>query len=141
MIAYFDTSAIVPLLVQEPSSGRCERAWLDASRVHIAAITVAETAAALAQAKRISRIDDCERDIALRNADDLWRRCAITPISLDLARDAARLAVRHDLRGFYAVQCATGLLLAEAGTVGVAGDRALLEAWRTSGLPVIDVAG
>lgn len=140
MIACFDTSAIVPLLVEEPGSARCELAWREASIRQISAATVAETAAALAQAERMGRIDERELALALRGADELWRRCAIAPVSLDLAREAGRLALRHRMRGFDAVQCATGLLLADVGGVGVAGDRALLAAWRAERLPVIDVA-
>ncbi|WP_274606911.1 type II toxin-antitoxin system VapC family toxin [Agrococcus sp. KRD186] len=139
MIACFDTSAIVPLLIEEPASASCERVWRDATRVHIASITVAETAAALAQARRIGRIDGDALQIALRGADQLWQRCAISPITVGLAREAAELAVLHDLRGFDAVQCAFGLALAEAGAIGVAGDRALLTAWRTAGMPVLDI--
>lgn len=141
MIACFDTSAIVPLLVEEPASARCERAWRDASRVHIASITIAETAAALAQAHRMGRLDAQGLDDAMQGAAHLWQRCSISPISTGLAVHAAELAVTHGLRGFEAVQCAAGLLLGPAGGIGVAGDRALLQAWRDAGLPVLDTAG
>ena len=33
MIAYFDTSAVVPLLVEEPGSGVCLRVFLQAENV------------------------------------------------------------------------------------------------------------
>lgn len=139
MIACFDTSAIVPLLVDEPASASCERVWRDATRVHIASITIAETAAALAQARRLDRIDDRALQTALRGAGQLWQRCALSTVTVALAREAAELAVLHDLRGFDAVQCAFGMALAEAGAIGVAGDRDLLSAWRTAGMPVLDI--
>ncbi|ERG63319.1 hypothetical protein L332_02490 [Agrococcus pavilionensis RW1] len=139
MIACFDTSAIVPLLVEEPTSARCELAWRSAARVHVAAVTIAETAAALAQAMRMGRIDARGLDDALRGAERLWARCSISPLSAELARRAAVLAVEHGLRGFDAVHCATGLVMRDVGGVGVAGDRALLDAWRAAGMPVIDI--
>ena len=32
MIAYFDSSAVIPLLIGEPSSATCARVWNEAAR-------------------------------------------------------------------------------------------------------------
>lgn len=111
MITCFDTSAIVPLLVEEPESERCEQIRTDALRVHIASITLAETAAALAQARRMGRIDGKGLEHALQGAVRLGEQCAARPVSTGLARRAAGLAALHGLRGLDAVQCAAGLLI------------------------------
>ena len=33
VLAYFDTSAVIPLVIDEPSSATCERLWDDATKV------------------------------------------------------------------------------------------------------------
>jgi predicted nucleic acid-binding protein len=52
LIAYFDTSAIVPLLVEEPGSEAAANVWNEASRIAGTRLLFAEARAALAQARR-----------------------------------------------------------------------------------------
>ena len=56
MIAYFDTSAVLPLLVDEPGSERAEALWDGADRVVSSRLVYPEARAALAQARRNGRI-------------------------------------------------------------------------------------
>jgi predicted nucleic acid-binding protein len=39
VIAYFDTSAIVPLIIEEATSPTCRRLWNDATRVASSRLT------------------------------------------------------------------------------------------------------
>lgn len=55
MIGYLDTSAFVPLLIDEPTSAACRRFWDDADEVVSSRPRYVETAAALAQARRLGR--------------------------------------------------------------------------------------
>jgi predicted nucleic acid-binding protein len=53
VIGYLDTSALVPLLIAEPTSAACRRFWDDADTVVFSRLLYVETAAALAQARRM----------------------------------------------------------------------------------------
>ncbi|REJ05516.1 PIN domain-containing protein [Microbacterium bovistercoris] len=138
MILYLDTSAIVPLLISEPSSERCGRLW-DVSRLRFTArITYVEAAAALAAAERSRRIDSDVHAQALAVLDVLWSQVQIVELDDSLMKDAAAIAHEAGLRGYDAVHCASAMRLARLDPVGVSGDRALLEAWRNHGVDVAD---
>ncbi|HEX3813356.1 MAG TPA: PIN domain-containing protein [Mycobacteriales bacterium] len=51
-----DTSAFVPLIVQEPGSASCRRIWNDRDVVISSRLLYVETAAALARARRMKRL-------------------------------------------------------------------------------------
>jgi predicted nucleic acid-binding protein len=86
MIAYFDTSAFVPLLVAEPSSVLCRRLWADADAVVTSRLLYVETAAALARGRRMARITSEQHGAALGLLNQLWWR------EFDIV-EAAELAV------------------------------------------------
>ena len=56
----------------------------------------------------------------------------------DLIRTAGVLARTRAFRSYDAVHCAAALRLTRPRTVALAGDRALLAAWRSEGLQVIN---
>ena len=58
MIAYFDTSALLPLLIDEPGSERAGRLWDEADHVVSVRLIYVEARAALAQARRLERLAD-----------------------------------------------------------------------------------
>ena len=138
MIAYLDTSALVPLLVAEPVSPACRRVWDDADDVVSNRLCFVETAAALAQAKRLKRITARAHRSALGALTDLWDQLQIVEVDQPLVERAAVLADRFDLRGYDAVHCASAELVNDDELVAVAGDRDLLRAWRGLGLTTYD---
>lgn len=139
MIAYFDTSAVVPLLVDdEPGSEVALAAWLGAERVVSARLLFAEAGAALARAARLDRLTPRTLDGALAELEGLWSQLDIVEIDDALVHTAATLARKHSLRGYDAVHCAAALLIAGPDTVALAGDGDLISAWRDEGLQVID---
>jgi len=138
MIAYLDTSAIVPLVVAEPTSARCRQLWNAADAVLCAALGYVEAVAALARAHRSARMTADQLAVSRQRLDDLWEQCIILPVDDLLVREAASLAVRHRLRGYDAVHCAAALRHRDSAVVPVTGDRDLLAAWRASGLDVAD---
>ena len=138
MIAFFDTSAIIPLVIAEQGTARAQAAWRAASRVHVIAPTAAEAQAALAAALRAGRLDGAAEEAARRDLDRLLDDCACRSVDLRFARTAGQLALEHGLRGYDAMQCMGPLDLDEQ-VVGVAGDRALLDAWARLGVPTVDV--
>jgi predicted nucleic acid-binding protein len=140
VIAYFDTSALLPLIITEPASDRCRTVWDAADAVLCAELGYVEAAAALARARRSARMTDDEHAESVRRLDDLWEQLLSVPIDGHLVHEAARLAAEHALRAYDAVHCAAALRSADPSLVAVGGDRQLLAAWRASGHAVVDTS-
>ncbi|WP_433711865.1 type II toxin-antitoxin system VapC family toxin [Nocardia sp. CA-084685] len=138
MIGYLDTSAFVPLLVSEPSSEACRRFWDDADAVVSSRLLYVETAAALAQAHRMVRLDDNAYTSCRRLLDQLWPQLEITEVDEALVRRAAELTDLLALRGYDAIHCASAEQLEDTDLVVAAGDKRLLDAWKSLGLATFD---
>ncbi|MEV6772835.1 type II toxin-antitoxin system VapC family toxin [Nocardia sp. NPDC051030] len=138
MIGYLDTSAFVPLLVDEPSSEACRRFWDDADAVVSSRMLYVETAAALAQAHRMTRLDDVGYAACRRLLDQLWSQIEVTEVDEPLIVRAAELADSQALRGYDAVHCASAEQLEDTDLVAASGDKRLLEAWRRLGVATFD---
>ncbi len=128
MIAYFDTSAVVPLLVAEPGSGRALALWDGADRVVSVRLVYPETRAALAQAHRLGRLTARELRTAVKAFESLHEQLDVVEVDADLARRAGELAEAHLLRAYDAVHLAAAESVRDANLVVVAGDAALLDA-------------
>lgn len=141
MILYLDSSAVVPLLIDEYSSARCRDLWDAAGRVATTRLTYVEVAAALGAAERSGRLTRQQETIAREHLDAMWSEFEVVEFEESLMIEAAVMAKRHSLRGYDAVQCASALRLRATDLVAAAGDHALLHAWAGNGLAVADVAG
>jgi predicted nucleic acid-binding protein len=134
VIAYSDTSAVVPLVVAEPGSSRAIALWGEADRVVSVRLVSVEGRAALAQAHRLGRITTR----GLRHAvAHLVARCDeldVVEVDRELVAVAGELAERHRLRGCDAVHLAAALRLRDADLVVVAGDDALVRAAHDAGI-------
>ncbi len=139
MIVYFDTSAVVPLLVTEPGSAACRRLWDDADAVATTRLLYVEAAAALAQALRVERLSRPQHRSAMRILDRLWAEFDLVEVDEGLVGRAARVALDCALRGYDAVHCASAEQVAAADLVVASGDRKLLEACAGLGLATADV--
>jgi uncharacterized protein len=138
VIAYFDTSALVPLLVEEPSTPACRRLWDDADEVVSVRLGYAEAAAAAAQARRLARITRRTQRAALARLDQLWPQIQIVEVDQTLVQRAATVADAHQLRGYDAVHCASAELVNDQSLVAGSGDAQLLTAWRQLGVNIFD---
>lgn len=138
MILYLDTSAVVPILITEPSTQACRRIWDDADRRVTSRLTFVETAAALAMAQRQGRMSTTEHEGAWANFVDIWSKIDVVDLSAELSTTAAGLAQTLALRGYDAVHCASAAVINDGELVAAAGDAHLLQAWRSLGLAVID---
>ncbi|MFC7624582.1 type II toxin-antitoxin system VapC family toxin [Microlunatus sp. GCM10028923] len=141
MIGYFDTSAFVPLLVAEPTSGICRRFWDDADDVVSCQLMYVEAAAALAQAQRMGRLTEAQLDASLRLVDEFWREMDVIEVDQALMERAAILARRSGLRGYDAVHCAAAERINDSDLVAATGDAKLLDAWHTLGVATLDTNG
>ncbi len=138
MILYFDTSAIVPLLVLEPASENSRRLWDLGDAVLSTRLAFVETAAALAQAARLGRLSGSAHREAVARLDELWEEVNVLELDRHLMERAAELARVHALRGYDAVHAAAAESLVDRDVVAVSGDRALLSAWAELGLSTSD---
>lgn len=139
MIAYFDTSALVALLIDEPSTATARRLWGDADRVVSAELALVEARAALAQARRMRRVDARHQQAAKVALVTLISQVDLVAIDTHLIDDAAEAAETYRLRPCDAVHLAAALRVADATTTFVAGDRALLDGARSAGLAIADL--
>ena len=136
MIAYFDTSAVIPLLIGEPSSATCARVWNDAARSISVRLVYPEARAALARAERMGRVTKRQHKSAVAELEAIITEIDHVEITAELARHAGDLAQAHQLRGDDAVHLAAAVAALDAELVLVTGDNDLAGAARSLGLPV-----
>lgn len=140
MIAYFDTSAFVPLLVREPGTPVAERVWDSASGVASSRLLIVEAAAALAMARRQGRIgDDLAADLA-EIRDELLDEVTFLEAEARVVDRAALLADRHGLRGYDAMHLASAQMIEDGRVLFVSGDRKLIDAATREGLLTTDTS-
>jgi predicted nucleic acid-binding protein len=134
VIAYFDTSAVVPLLVVEAGSTRAAVLWDGADRVVSARLVYPEGRAALALAHRLGRLTARQLRAAVAELDSKYEEFDLVEVDDMLARRAGHLAEAHGLRGYDAVHLAAADRVRDPDLVVVAGDGALLAAAATEGI-------
>ena len=137
MIAYFDTSAVVKLLIDEPGSQTVERVWHAADARVCATVGYTETAAALGRAGRTGRLSPAGVRRSVDGLASVWTSFHRTVVDDELAWNAANLALTHGLRGFDAVHLAAAVATSE---LLVTADQSLLLAAQSVGLAIADVS-
>ena len=140
MIAYFDTSALILLLVEEPASVRAGRVWDAAEHVTSVRLVYAEARAALAQAARLGRLAPGDLATAIDALEGLYDQLDLLDIDDGLVRRAGDLAEHHALRGYDALHLAAAERVRGDTTTLVAGDRDLCAAAETLNLAVADTS-
>ena len=138
MIAYFDSSALVPMTLNEAGTSRAVSVWLAAERVVTSRITYAEVRAALAAAVRAGRTSSRDRDALVADLDRLIVDVDLVEVTDHLVRQAGELCDQLGLRGCDAIQVASAVAVESDALVLVAGDRSLLEAGRRLGMLTVD---
>jgi len=136
VIAYFDTSSVIPLLVLEPASAVCTRVWNDADRVVSVRLLEPEARATLATARRARRLTAAQLTKAISDLDALLAEIDHIEVTPALAHQAGALAQAHALRGYDAVHLAAARAVAGADVLLATGDAALGAAGRASGMAV-----
>ena len=133
-LAYFDSSALVKLVIEENGSEDAALLWDGADSVLTSRVAHPEVRAALAAARRTKRLDAS----ALKEAKASWeellqamRFVELTPALEDAAGD---LAEQHALSGFDAVHLASALTIAELPVIMATWDARLHRAARASRL-------
>ena len=136
MITYFDTSALIPLILGEPASERCSQLWNESVRVISTRLLYPEARAALAQAKRMHRITTAQLTASVDELESIVTEIDYIEISDHIARSAGKLAQTHRLRGYDAVHLASTALASDNELVLVTGDTALAAAAQSLGIAI-----
>ena len=135
-LAFWDSSALVKLLVEEAGTDLAVALWDGSAGVVASRLVVPEVSAALASAERGGRIKRADARIA----GDEWRRYLVAldvvEVSAEIADHAAGLAAGHPLSGADAVHLATALALRESELVLATWDRPLAAVALAEGLAV-----
>jgi predicted nucleic acid-binding protein len=139
LIVYFDTSAIVAIIIEEPSSVTASRLWDEADRVVSSRLVYAEGRAALAMACRLDRINEDTLREAVDDFESLHTQLDVIEITEELVRGAGELAEQLSLHGFDAVHLASARLVDDPELVLAAGDHNLLAAARAVGIATADL--
>lgn len=111
MIVYFDTSALIKLLIDERGSDRAAELWHRADLAVSSQLVYVEARAALAAAHRGARLDDPGLDQARAGLEGLHAELRLIAVDEALARAAGDLAEQHGLRGYDAVHLASALAI------------------------------
>ncbi|MDR1213488.1 MAG: type II toxin-antitoxin system VapC family toxin [Propionibacteriaceae bacterium] len=138
MIGYFDTSAVVPLAVAEPSSARCAQLWRSCDVRVSSVLVIAEAQAALAMALRMGRLTAEEHEATVESLSRRIEELDLSIVTRQIVDSAAGLALSHSLRGYDAVHAATAWALKSDELVAVSGDRTLLDALAALGVDTAD---
>jgi predicted nucleic acid-binding protein len=138
VIGYLDTSAFVPLLIDDPTSQTCRRFWDDTNVIVSSRLLYVETAAALAQAQRLGRLTEDEHLRCRRRLEEMWSAMDVIEVDEQVIIRAAELAHRLSLRGYDAVHCASAEQLDDDDVVAASGDQQLLTAWLDLGMATYD---
>ena len=135
-LVYFDASAMVKLLVQEPGSDLAAELWDGCDAPVASRVAYPEVCAALAAAARNHALTGDEASAAARTWEEFW--AATRPVELNAAvqRHAGELARTWALRGADAVHLASALAIGDADLVVAVWDRRLHAGARASGLRV-----
>lgn len=120
-LAFFDTSALVRLVLSEPGFELVGRCWLASDRPVCARVAYVEAHAAIQSAHRQRRLDGHRVISVTRRLDALWEQADIIEAGEALIRAAAHLVRRHPLKAYDAVHVAAALTA--GASVFVTGDR------------------
>ncbi|ALJ18557.1 type II toxin-antitoxin system VapC family toxin [Microbacterium sp. No. 7] len=140
MIGYFDSSALVKLLVDEPDGELVSALWDGCDVVTSSRLACAEVPAAIAGAGRAHRLSPADVERALAVWDGLAGSVRWVELTPGIARAAGARAVAHVLSGADAVHLASAHALGPASTVCITWDRRLWTAARAEGLAVAPAA-
>ncbi len=136
MIAYFDTSAVVPLIIDEPATDLCTRVWNESSRAVSVRLLYPEARAALARAERMNRLTRRQLTAAVAELEAIVDQVDHIEVTDSIARTAGELAEQHALRGYDAVHLAAAHTVLDEDLVLITGDTDLAAAASAVGITV-----
>jgi predicted nucleic acid-binding protein len=135
-VVYFDSSALVKLLVQEAGSDLAAELW-DGCDVAVASrLAYPEVRAALAAAGRNHDLDSDGLAAAEQAWEEYWPAARPVELTRPVERHAGQLTAQYALRGADAVHLASALALSDPGLILAAWDRRLRAGASAAGVAV-----
>lgn len=135
-LVYFDSSALVKLVVEEDGSDVAAELWDGCDAALASRLAYPEVRAALAAACRNHDLSEHDLDTAEQAWEQHW--AAVRPVELTAAveRHAGELARSYSLRGADAVHLASALAIGDPDLILAVWDRRLHAGAATAGLSV-----
>ena len=124
-LVYFDSSALVKLVVEEAGSDVASALWDGCDAALSSRLAHPEVSAALAAAHRHHDFDDDAYARARLGWTELWAAIRAVELTPDVERQAGRLAHRRALRGADALHLASALAVDSGDLLLAVWDRRL----------------
>jgi predicted nucleic acid-binding protein len=141
LILYYDTSALVKLLIPEEGSELVERLWRSTYTGVSSILSYPEGRSALAMAHRVGRLPQRGYRQSLRAFEELSEELVSIGVDREVTQRAGRQATEFGLRGYDAVHLATALDLGEEELILVTWDEDLRRAASAAGLGTAGSSG
>ena len=135
-VVYFDSSALVKLVLDEPGSDVVAVLWNSCDAALSSRLAYPEVCAALAAALRNHDLTESEAVEAATEWELFWSSMRPVELSADVERMSGHLATLLRLRGADAVHLASALTLDMADLIVAVWDRRLHAAVAAAGLAV-----
>lgn len=135
--AYFDSSALVKLVIDENGSDSAALLWDRADSVLTSRVAYPEVRAALAAAHRSARLDVRSHRRATADWVALHQAVRFAELTAQLEVEAGDLAEKHALSGFDAIHLASSLTIASMPIVVATWDHRLHLAAQAEGLATL----
>jgi uncharacterized protein len=124
-IVYFDSSALVKLLVEEDGTDLASQLWDGCDAALSSRLAYPEVRAALAAAHRNRTLDAVGLEAALTSWEEFWSTTRPVELRAEVEQHAGELAQRHSLRGADAVHLASAMTVPANELVVAVWDRRL----------------
>jgi len=111
MMLYLDTSSLVKLYIEEPSSEAVRRWVQEATTLVSSCVAYPEALSAFARRHREQDLDDDGFHQIVQGFQRDWEAFAVVQVQEKLA---GQLAMKHVIRGFDAVHLASALVIRDA---------------------------
>jgi predicted nucleic acid-binding protein len=135
-VVYFDSSALVKLVVDEDGSELAAALWDGCDAAVSSRLAYPEVRAALAAAARDHRIGTRARRAAEDDWEDFWAATQPVELTETVERHAGLVATTYALGGADAVHLASALAILPTNMIVAVWDRRLRDGARAAGLPV-----
>jgi predicted nucleic acid-binding protein len=135
-IVYFDSSALVKIVVDEAGSDIAAALWNGCDTALSSRLAYPEVCAALAAAGRNHDLSESDASTAAVEWATFWASMRPVELSADVEQKAGQLASRHHLRGADAVHLASALALGSTNLTVAVWDKRLHAGAVAAGLAV-----
>ena len=139
MNTYFETSAILKLMVTEHGTDLAEQLWDASDLVVTSRLSYPESRAALAAAHRARRLTAGQLRESKRALESYFWEIDLIEVTPSIAEHAGDLAEEHSLTGYDSVHLASALAFDAESVILATWDRAIARAARAVGFALAGI--